>query len=238
MSIGNLKTEGNKGNNFPYQLRTLQLLGAIATNTAGGPGIDYETRTTSYEAIAAGAGYAIGDIIVRYDIITMPGGAIAATIWFNQTDQTTIAAPTPADIVPVASSASVTVTNAGGALAVNIQDGGNSITIDNINLDSPLSGILTELQLKADLTETQPVSLATTVRTPSLLRVTGAGAASVAAGARSVSFYNAGSMDTTVAGDTLKKGEQVSFDAGAQGDTLGAISYDALTSELVISKVI
>ena len=29
MSIGNLKTEGNKGNNFPYQLRSLQLLDAI-----------------------------------------------------------------------------------------------------------------------------------------------------------------------------------------------------------------
>ena len=29
MSIGNLKDQGNKGNNFPYQLRNLQLLGAI-----------------------------------------------------------------------------------------------------------------------------------------------------------------------------------------------------------------
>jgi len=29
MSIGNLKNQGNKGNNFPYQLRNLQLLGTI-----------------------------------------------------------------------------------------------------------------------------------------------------------------------------------------------------------------
>ena len=29
MSIGNLRDQGNKGNNFPYQLRNLQLLGAI-----------------------------------------------------------------------------------------------------------------------------------------------------------------------------------------------------------------
>ena len=29
MSIGNLKTQGNQGNNFPYQLRNLQLLGEI-----------------------------------------------------------------------------------------------------------------------------------------------------------------------------------------------------------------
>lgn len=30
MSIGNLKDQGNKGNNFPYQLKNLQLLGKIA----------------------------------------------------------------------------------------------------------------------------------------------------------------------------------------------------------------
>lgn len=29
MSIGNLKDQGNKGNNFPYQLRNLQLLGNL-----------------------------------------------------------------------------------------------------------------------------------------------------------------------------------------------------------------
>ena len=29
MSVGNLKTQGNQGNNFPYQLRNLQLLGDI-----------------------------------------------------------------------------------------------------------------------------------------------------------------------------------------------------------------
>lgn len=31
MSIGNLKTNGNKGNNFPYQLANLELLGQILT---------------------------------------------------------------------------------------------------------------------------------------------------------------------------------------------------------------
>jgi hypothetical protein len=34
MSIGNLKTEGNKGNNFPFQLKVLQGLQAIANNTS------------------------------------------------------------------------------------------------------------------------------------------------------------------------------------------------------------
>jgi hypothetical protein len=39
MSIGNLKTEGNKGNNFPFQLKVLQGLQAIANNTATGDDI-------------------------------------------------------------------------------------------------------------------------------------------------------------------------------------------------------
>jgi hypothetical protein len=34
MSIGNLKTEGNKGNNFPFQLKVLQGLQSIAANTS------------------------------------------------------------------------------------------------------------------------------------------------------------------------------------------------------------
>lgn len=38
MSVGNLKTQGNQGNNLPYQLRSLQLLGEISVNTSGGGG--------------------------------------------------------------------------------------------------------------------------------------------------------------------------------------------------------
>ena len=47
MSIGNLKDQGNKGNNFPYQLRTLQLLAEINASISALPGVDYETRTTT-----------------------------------------------------------------------------------------------------------------------------------------------------------------------------------------------
>jgi hypothetical protein len=36
MSIGNLKDNGNKGNNFPYQLAVLKLLDQIAINIGSG----------------------------------------------------------------------------------------------------------------------------------------------------------------------------------------------------------
>jgi len=51
MSIGNLKTEGNKGNNFPYQLSNLQLLGAIAASVAPPGGL--ATEATLAQVLAA-----------------------------------------------------------------------------------------------------------------------------------------------------------------------------------------
>ena len=38
MSVGNLKDNGNKGNNFPYQVGVLELLGQIAAAGGGGGG--------------------------------------------------------------------------------------------------------------------------------------------------------------------------------------------------------
>jgi len=135
MSIGNTKDQGNKGNNFPFQLKTLQLLSAINDGIAALPGVDYETRTSTYQAIANGAGYSIGDIIVRYDIIDVATSTLASTIWYNQTLQTTIAAPAPADLTPISAPSGVNVLNGPLGAAVNIQDGGNSITVDATALD-------------------------------------------------------------------------------------------------------
>ena len=61
MSIGNLKTEGNKGNNFPWQIKVLQGLDKLLS-TISGTGtyltpkarITNILRTTSNGTIAAG----------------------------------------------------------------------------------------------------------------------------------------------------------------------------------------
>jgi hypothetical protein len=136
MSIGNLKTEGNKGNNFPYQLKTLQLLGAINDGILALPGVDHESRTSTYQAINNGVGYSIGDIIIRYDIIDLATGLLEATIWFNDTLQTQLVPPPlPGDLTPISAPSGVTVLNGSAGSAVNIQDGGNSITVDANNLD-------------------------------------------------------------------------------------------------------
>jgi hypothetical protein len=89
----------------------LQLLGAINDSINALPGVDYETRTTTYEAIGSGTGYSIGDIVVRYDIIDVATSTVVSTVWFNQTLQTTITAPAPANLVPINAPSGVTVLN-------------------------------------------------------------------------------------------------------------------------------
>ncbi len=81
MSIGNLKDQGNKGNNFPYQLRNLQLLGEILTAlSSGGPtpstGSILENVTSKMNRIQGSADYNRAftyDVNVNVDTITHTG---------------------------------------------------------------------------------------------------------------------------------------------------------------------
>lgn len=106
----------------------------------------------------------------------------------------------------------VTVVNPGGAGAVNIQDGGNSITVDGG----------TGVQ-----------------RTPTFLRPAGL-SGTIPAGRYSMSFANVGTINATVGGITLKPGETINFDAGAINNTLGSVSYNATGAggELLIISLI
>jgi hypothetical protein len=189
MSIGNLKDQGNKGNNFPYQLAVLKLLDQIVANTGATSTMDRELRVTTYQAIVAGAGYSIGDIISRTDIINVATGAIISTLWFNETTGLTIAAVPITDIVPYSPPATVT--------------------------------------------------LPSVVRTPTFTRYTNT-SGTVAAGARSVTIANTGNASATVLGSTLKRGEVITFSAGAQSDTLTAIAWSALgaNNELIITVIV
>ena len=105
---------------------------------------------------------------------------------------------------------SITVQNGAGGSAVNIQDGGNTITVDSN----------------------------AAVRTPTILRTTAN--SSVAAGAYSASFASVGTVDATVGGVTLKVGETINFDAGGINNTLASIAYDASAAgaELLIITIV
>jgi hypothetical protein len=59
----------------------------------------------------------------------------------------------------------------------------------------------------------------------------------VTAGARSVTFFNNGAGNVTVAGGTLIPGAQVTFSAGGESDVLSAIAYDATGSSLDYAEI-
>jgi hypothetical protein len=80
----------------------------------------------------------------------------------------------------------------------------------------------------------QSTSVGGTARTPSYTRVSDA--ATIAAGAKSVTIANVGSAAGTVLTVSLGVGEKVSFSVDG-ADTLGAIAYVATGTTFAITKV-
>jgi len=93
----------------------------------------------------------------------------------------------------------------------------------------------TQLLVKTAVEDIETL-LTSVVRTPSLVRVTNAGV--VAAGARSVSVFNAGLDNGEWLGAIIKPGEQFNYSADGQGDTLAEFIYDGSNTELVITKIV
>jgi hypothetical protein len=121
MSIGNLKDYGNKGNNFPWQLKMLQGLQAIADATSA-------PLTCVEDSIAICAG---GNLLTSTTIgadtgldVNIIGGVTLEVNLDAANDQVGIYG-----YINGASGSPVPLnTNASGQVA--IQDGGNSITVD------------------------------------------------------------------------------------------------------------
>jgi hypothetical protein len=213
MSAGNLKNNSQKGNNFPYQFKVLQLLGAISGSS--GSGATEATAQQILQAIQDGQDF-------ESRIVIDDGGDgdayIEVRIW-NPDTQTW---EDPLYYAP-----------------------GSNTGVPSGSLTAPIV-YQSNTQVLADIyTEVNGINnaLAQTGRIPGLTRVLGANPSNpvpdtVTAGARSVSFFNAGPVDATVAGGILKPGESVGFRADAQQDILGAIQYITVaTGDLVISEV-
>lgn len=335
MSIGNLKDNGNKGNNFPYQLGSLQLLGSIAAAVAPPGGL--ATEATLVQVLAAIQNGQEFEQLLVMDLggVGCPAACptyIQIRIWNTVThtfDPPIYYNAAGAVVVPVgplqivnpqyvlenmllqliainadldvalstrASEATLLATNViltaiSGRLDVNLSTRATEATLllvntalgtlnvtaatqakeatqllvlaqlvaINADLDVALSTRASEVTLAAALvqltainadldvalsTRASEVTLAAlntkftaVVRTPTLTRAIAAG--SVAAGAKSVSVYNAGTTAGIWLGASIQPGEQFSYDAGDQGDTLAAFAYTAsATAILVITTVV
>ena len=150
MSVGNLKDYGNKGNNFPWQLKMLQGLQEIA-NQVGQPLTCVEDSVTICSPAGGldvnlhdGAGTAITSTTIGADTgvdVNIIGGVTLEVNLDAANDQVGIYGYTnPAD----PSTYTGIKTDASGVLA--IQDNGGSITIDATALPLP-TGAATETTL-------------------------------------------------------------------------------------------
>jgi hypothetical protein len=154
---------GNQGSFFKFNYGVLKLLEDINASIGALPGVDYETRTTTYVATAGGPGYVIGDIIVRYDIIDVATSTLSATIWFNQTTQTTIAAPGAGTITPYNPPSNVTANQGTPAVIANawpikITDGVASVAIVGTALKVDGSAVTQPVSIAAPVAVTQSTS--------------------------------------------------------------------------------
>jgi hypothetical protein len=221
MSIGNTKDYGNKGNNFPYQLKSLQglqcacdQLQAINGNTDQVEGL----LTLISNLLQNGQDY-------ESTIVEDANGALwlEVRIWNGTSFDPPVyyAAGTSTPGTPVAP---LTYINSATYLA---------------QIVSNTTGIATEATLANVETNTADTvsRLNAQTRVPNIRRVTSA-AATISEDVFSISFSNVGTANATINTEILKPGETINFDAGVLNNYYpsGSFSYVATISgaELLI----
>jgi hypothetical protein len=212
MSIGNVKTEGSKGNNFPWQLKMLmgqQCACDALTEIADNTDTVEPLLTQILTAIQQGTDYEAALVVDANDVTWLE-----IRIWNGVTFDPPVyyLAGSNTSGIPLAP---ITYINPNTYLA---------------QIVSNTTGLATETTLQAIETNTTSVA-----RTPNFLRPSGS-LGTVTAGTFSMSFASVGTGNATVGGMTLKPGETINFDAGALNNTLGAVAYDttATGAELII----
>jgi hypothetical protein len=214
MSIGNTNTYGNKKNNFPYQHAVLQALGEL-TKESSSDGLARESTLISILNAILTTQQDIEILLVRDT-----GNA-------NQVVQQ--------------------ITDySGGAPVVTYKDVNGNIYVpvgplEYLDSSAVLNLILLELQSidgKDFATQTTlatvNTSVAAGVRTPNVIRPTGAG--TVAPITYSLAVSNVGLANGTFLGAALKPGETLNFDSGGIKNTFAAstFTYDATGTEFII----
>ena len=252
MSIGNLKDQGNRGNNVPYQLSVLQLLDQIAAGTgSGGCCPTAATEATLQQVLAALQSGAIffNNLVIDQGGVGCPANCPTYSevkVWNGVGFTTTYYTASGAVVVPV-----------GPIVYVNPQYVLNDILLQEITIKNNTNTLVTSsstivtntnntaTNTNATAVNTAAISVDTgniatntagVVRTPTMIRTSTSG--TIAAGKRSVSISNAGNANASVLGANLLPGEVVNFDAGALKDTLGAITYNGTGTDLLIITLV
>ena len=218
MSIGNLKTDGGKGTNWPWQYKMLKgLQGIIDIITSTANGSEYEAQLVSIicaapiAPIVTPAGTYLRLEVRTWNTVT---GGFTDVSYYKPGDPN----PDPNDY----SDCTITYLEAGDATELTLQ-----AVLDELELiEAGTAAALGQTTMTASV----PVVIASDQEgiavTPTLDRVAVNTGSPIVAGARSVSIANVGTEDGLVLGTVLSAGETITFDAGSINNTLGAITYD------------
>tara|TARA_R110000851_G_scaffold162926_2_gene306777 strand:- start:94 stop:816 length:723 start_codon:yes stop_codon:yes gene_type:complete len=227
MSIGNLKTDGGKGTNWPWQYKMLLGLDKIVA-TIKTDGKDYESDLVSITC--AGPVPPAGTVLrLEVRVFDTTTGAFTSISYY---EPGSIVAD-PADY----SACTITYLEAGDATEATLQ----AILTKNTEIETTADAILamnTDIEAKTTLVvantddikgfnETIRDNTDAVVVTPALIDTIVSG--TVAAGARSVSIANVGTEIGTVLGTNIAVGATVTFDAGSLNNTLSVLAYDPTT---------
>lgn len=236
MSIGNLKTDGGKGTNWPWQYKMLLGLDKIVA-TIKTDGKDYESDLVSITC--AGPVPPAGTVLrleVRvFDTTTgaftsisyyEPGSIVADPADYSGCTITYLEAgdATEATLQAILTKNTEIEVTADAILAMNteIEANTDSIKTDVGDILSNTTGILADTAAIDTNTDT----LRNSTNAPTMLRATAAGQVTIAALVKSISFYNASATDTAhVLTVDLKPGETVNFDAGGNGNKFPASTF-------------
>jgi hypothetical protein len=263
MSIGNLKSDGNKGNNFPWQLKMLigqqcacDALSEIADNTDTVEPLLAQILA----AIQQGTDYEAALVVDANDVTWLEiriwnGVTFDPPVYYLAGSNTSGIPLAPITYINPNTYLAQIVSNTTGLATettlLNVEADTTAIAADTAfiaavdfatettlaSIDSNVSTLVTNTTGLATETTLSSVDtkLTAAIRIPNFLRPSGS-LGTIAAGTFSMSFASVGTGNATVGGMTLKPGETINFDAGALNNTLGVVAYSTTTAgaELII----
>lgn len=248
MSAGNLKTEGLKGNNFPYQFKVLQILGMVANNTDQVEALlqAIEDNTDGVEGLLSQILAAVqSDKDFEASFIKDANGVIWLEVRTLDLDTNTwiIKYYAPGDLTahdlqpgdPAGPLGPVVYESPASVLAL--------ILAELLDQGLTLDGIKTQTDFLTFSTGALNVALPSGIQSSRYVLTTGTAPVIVIAGSYELNVMNTGSdnitVDTGLGPEILKPGISLSWKA-REGKTLGAFTFTGSTiaSEFIYTAVI
>jgi len=237
MSIGNVKTTGSKGNNWPWQYAMIKTLTAISTSL--GASTEFESRLVRLIA----SPYTLYLEVRLWDVdssswsgtptyyqvgsntpVTLPGA-----VQYADEDNALVLTAIKTACETTATETTSIDTNTASILAKNteIETTANAIETSNAAILADTAAIDTATAA----INTSTASLVVATNTAFMDRLTGTGTTTVTQTVKSISVYNAHATATATinigggGNENLLAGETVNFDAGGNGNKFPASHF-------------